>query len=133
MAGVAAWIIVSQITDLSGNAVLAALKKSGVDAHAFDPAEREIFELKRDGFARVFIALHGRYGEDGCVQGLLEVMGIPYTGSGVLASALGMDKTVSKAMFKALGLAVIEMSVRPTPSRPARNSANDSAPAMHPV
>src|SRR4029079_16863380 len=77
---------------LSGNAVLGALREKGVDAHPFDPAERDLSELKRDGFERVFIALHGRFGEDGTVQGALETLGIPYTGSGVMASALAMDK-----------------------------------------
>src|SRR5512135_3171991 len=74
----------------SGGAVLNALRRKGLDAHPFDPAERDLSELKRDGFDRVFIALHGRFGEDGTVQGALELMGIPYTGSGVLASALCM-------------------------------------------
>lgn len=86
----------------SGNAVLAALKSSGVDAHAFDPAEREFGELK--GYDRVFIALHGRYGEDGTIQGALELMGIPYTGSGVLASALAMDKLRTKLVWQAAGV-----------------------------
>ena len=81
-----------EVSLMSGSNVLKALQQAGLDAHAFDPAEREIFELKRDGFNRVFIALHGRYGEDGTVQGALELMGIPYTGSGVMASALAMDK-----------------------------------------
>ncbi|MHB8166668.1 MAG: D-alanine--D-alanine ligase [Sulfuricella sp.] len=90
----------------SGNAVLAALKRSGVDAHAFDPAERELGELKRDGFARVFIALHGGQGEDGTVQGALALLGIPYTGSGVLASALAMDKWRCKLVWQAAGLPV---------------------------
>jgi D-alanine-D-alanine ligase len=75
-----------------------------MDAHAFDPAEREIFELKRDGYARVFIALHGRYGEDGTVQGALELMRIPYTGSGVMASALAMDKVRTKMVWTAAGI-----------------------------
>ncbi len=86
----------------SGNAVLAALKSSGVDAHAFDPARRELAELK--GFDRVFIALHGRYGEDGTIQGALELMGIPYTGSGVLASALAMDKWRTKLIWQSSGI-----------------------------
>ncbi len=90
----------------SGNAVLAALKRSGVDAHAFDPAERELGELKRDGYQRVFIALHGGQGEDGTVQGALALLGIPYTGSGVLASALAMDKWRSKLAWQAAGLPV---------------------------
>ena len=93
-----------EISLISGKAVLAALRSRGVDAHAFDPAEREIFELRRDGFARAFIALHGRFGEDGTVQGALEVMGIPYTGSGVMASALAMDKWRTKLVWSAAGI-----------------------------
>ncbi|MBX9906141.1 MAG: D-alanine--D-alanine ligase, partial [Burkholderiales bacterium] len=88
-----------EISLMSGGNVLEALRKAGMDAHAFDPAEQEIFELKRDGFARVFIALHGRYGEDGTVQGALELMRIPYTGSGVMASALAMDKVRTKMVW----------------------------------
>ncbi|HEY8084406.1 MAG TPA: D-alanine--D-alanine ligase [Methylophilaceae bacterium] len=87
----------------SGNAVLAALKRSGVDAHAFDTVHRPLHDL--EGFDRVFIALHGRYGEDGTVQGALELMGIPYTGSGVLASSLGMDKWRTKLMWQTTGIA----------------------------
>lgn len=90
----------------SGAAVLAALQRSGVDAHAFDPAERNLQELHDQGFARAFIALHGRFGEDGTVQGALELLGIPYTGSGVLASALGMDKWRSKLVWQAAGLPI---------------------------
>ena len=93
-----------EISLISGKAVLAALRSKGVDAHAFDPAEREIFELKREGFARVFIALHGRFGEDGTVQGALEVMRMPYTGSGVMASALAMDKWRTKLVWSAAGI-----------------------------
>ena len=93
-----------EISLISGRAVLAALRGKGVDAHAFDPAEREIFELKREGFARVFIALHGRFGEDGTVQGALEVMRVPYTGSGVMASALAMDKWRTKLVWDASGI-----------------------------
>ncbi len=93
-----------EISLLSGNAVLAALKREGVDAHAFDPAGRDIFALAAEGFDRVFIALHGRYGEDGTVQGALELMGIPYTGSGVMASALCMDKVRTKLVWVASGL-----------------------------
>jgi D-alanine-D-alanine ligase len=93
-----------EISLLSGNAVLKALRDAGVDAHAFDPAERQLFDLRRDGFARVFIALHGRFGEDGTVQGALEVLGIPYTGSGVMASALAMDKWRTKLVWLASGI-----------------------------
>ena len=86
----------------SGAAVLAALQRSGVNAHAFDPAEKALHELQ--GFDRVFIALHGRYGEDGTIQGALEIMGIPYTGSGVMASAVGMDKWRTKLLWRAAGI-----------------------------
>ena len=93
-----------EVSLMSGSNVLKALQQAGLDAHAFDPAEREIFELKRDGFNRVFIALHGRYGEDGTVQGALELMGIPYTGSGVMASALAMDKVRTKMVWATAGI-----------------------------
>ena len=90
-----------EISLISGKAVLEALRSKGVDAHAFDPAERELFDLKREGFKRAFIALHGRFGEDGTVQGALEVLRIPYTGSGVMASALAMDKWRTKLVWAA--------------------------------
>jgi D-alanine-D-alanine ligase len=93
-----------EISLMSGGAVLAALRGQGVDAHAFDPAERDLWELKREGFERVFIALHGRGGEDGSVQGALECMRIPYTGSGVMASAIGMDKWRTKMVWLSAGL-----------------------------
>ena len=90
----------------SGAAVLAALQRSGVDAYPFDPAVQNLQALVDDGFDRAFIALHGRFGEDGTVQGALELLGIPYTGSGVLASALGMDKWRTKLVWQASGLPV---------------------------
>ncbi|HJV96022.1 MAG TPA: D-alanine--D-alanine ligase, partial [Albitalea sp.] len=93
-----------EISLMSGGGVLAALVAQGVDAHAFDPARRELAELKHAGFARCFIALHGRHGEDGTVQGALELMGIPYTGSGVMASAIAMDKVMTKRVWIAEGL-----------------------------
>ena len=93
-----------EVSLMSGGGVLAALRSQGVDAHAFDPAERELSELKREGFQRVFIALHGRHGEDGTVQGALELLGIPYTGSGVMASAIAMDKVMTKRVWVAEGL-----------------------------
>ena len=93
-----------EISLLSGGGVLKALRSQGVDAHAFDPAERDLFELKRERYARCFIALHGRGGEDGTVQGALEVLGIPYTGSGVMGSAIAMDKWRSKMIWLANGL-----------------------------
>ena len=88
-----------EISLMSGNAVLKALRAKGVDAHSFDPAQRDLFDLKREGYARCFIALHGRGGEDGTVQGALEVLGIPYTGSGVMGSAIGMDKLRTKMVW----------------------------------
>ena len=108
-----------EISLLSGNAVLAALRTSGVDAHPFDPAERSVFELAKEGFQRVFISLHGRYGEDGTVQGALELLGIPYTGSGVAASALAMDKLRTKMVWVAGGI--------PTPAWEVLTGASDPA------
>jgi D-alanine-D-alanine ligase len=93
----------------SGAAVLAALQRKGVDAHAFDPAERPLHDL--EGFDRVFIALHGRYGEDGTIQGALELMGIPYTGSGVMASSVGMDKWRTKLLWRAAGVVTPDFEV----------------------
>lgn len=88
----------------SGGMVLSALKASGIDAHAFDPSERGLEALIDERFARAFIALHGRFGEDGTLQGALEYLGLPYTGSGVLASALAMDKLRTKQLWQACGL-----------------------------
>ena len=93
-----------EISLMSGHGVLKALRDSGVDAYAFDPAERDLSELKRDAVARCFIALHGRFGEDGTVQGALELMGIPYTGSGVMASSIAIDKVMTKRVWLAEGL-----------------------------
>jgi D-alanine-D-alanine ligase len=93
-----------EISLMSGNAVLAALRSRGIDTYAFDPAERPLADLQRERFARVFIALHGRFGEDGTVQGALELMGIPYTGSGVMASALSFDKWRAKLVWQACGV-----------------------------
>jgi len=93
----------------SGSRVLAALQGQGIDAHAFDPASQPLDALK--GYDRAFIALHGRHGEDGTIQGALEVMHIPYTGSGVLASALAMDKFRTKLMWQAAGLKVPEYAL----------------------
>lgn len=86
----------------SGAAVLAAMQRQGVDAHAFDPAERPLHDL--EGFDRAMISLHGRFGEDGAMQGALELLGIPYTGSGVMASAIGMDKWRTKMIWSAAGV-----------------------------
>ena len=93
-----------EVSLMSGTGVLQALRSQGVDAHAFDPAERDMSDLKREGFTRCFIALHGRFGEDGTVQGALELMGIPYTGSGVMASSIAIDKVMTKRIWLADGL-----------------------------
>jgi D-alanine-D-alanine ligase len=93
-----------EISLLSGNAVLAALKQRGVDARAFDPRDRALTDLKTQGFHRVWIALHGPGGEDGTLQGALEYLGVPYTGSGVMGSAIGMDKLRAKRLALASGI-----------------------------
>lgn len=93
-----------EISLRSGQAVLAALQRRKVNAHAFDPAAQPLENLLRQGFDRAFIALHGRYGEDGSVQGALELMELPYTGSGILASALAMDKWRTKMIWQAAGI-----------------------------
>jgi D-alanine-D-alanine ligase len=110
------------ISLMSGQGVLQALRAQGVDAHAFDPAERELVELKREGFTRCFIALHGRFGEDGTVQGALELLGIPYTGSGVMASAISIDKVMTKRIWRAEGL--------PTPGWQMVTSGADTRRAL---
>ena len=94
-----------EISLLSGHGVLEALRSQGVDVHAFDPAEQPLSRLKDQGFARCFIALHGRFGEDGTVQGALELLGIPYTGSGVMASSIAIDKVMTKRLWLSEGLA----------------------------
>ncbi|MFM2111650.1 MAG: hypothetical protein RLZZ271_310 [Pseudomonadota bacterium] len=111
-----------EISLMSGTGVLKALQSVGVDAHAFDPSVRELAELKREGFARCFIALHGRHGEDGTVQGALELLGIPYTGSGVMASSIAMDKVMTKRVWLAEGL--------PTPKWREVGSAEATAQAF---
>lgn len=93
-----------EVSLMSGSGVLKALQSKGIDAHAFDPAERSLSELAAEKFDRVFIALHGRYGEDGSLQGVLEQLGIPYTGSGVMASSIGMDKVMTKRIWLTHGL-----------------------------
>ncbi|MCD6076276.1 MAG: ddlA [Ramlibacter sp.] len=93
-----------EVSLMSGAGVLKALQSKGVDAHAFDPAERDLVELKRKNFKRCFIALHGRFGEDGTVQGALELLGIPYTGSGVMASAISIDKVMTKRVWMSEGI-----------------------------
>ena len=93
-----------EVSLMSGQGVLQALRDQGVDAHAFDPSQRDLAELKREGFSRCFIGLHGRFGEDGTVQGALELLGIPYTGSGVMASSIAIDKVMTKRIWRAEGL-----------------------------
>jgi D-alanine-D-alanine ligase len=93
-----------EISLQSGNAVLKALRRRGVDAHPFDPVDQPMEEILKQGFNVAYIALHGRYGEDGTVQGALELMGLPYTGSGVLASALAIDKWRTKLLWQAVGI-----------------------------
>jgi D-alanine-D-alanine ligase len=111
-----------EVSLMSGQGVLQALLSQGVDALAFDPAERDLVELKRDGFARCFIALHGRFGEDGTVQGALELLGIPYTGSGVMASSIAIDKVMTKRIWRSEGL--------PTPEWQQVDSAQATAQAF---
>jgi len=98
-----------EVSIKSGSAVLAALKRQGVDAVAFDPATQALSELSQ--FDRAFISLHGRFGEDGTIQGALELMEIPFTGSGVMASSLGMDKWRTKLMWRAVGVATPDFEV----------------------
>lgn len=106
-----------EISLKSGNMILAALRKKGVDAHEFDPREQGLEKLLAQNFDRAFIALHGRFGEDGTVQGALEYLGIPYTGSGVMASALAMDKWRTKLIWLAGGI--------PTPRYALLDAATD--------
>jgi D-alanine-D-alanine ligase len=108
-----------EISLKSGTMVLDALKASGVDAHAFDPRDHGLEALKAQRFDRAFIALHGRFGEDGTVQGALEYLGIPYTGSGVMASALAMDKWRTKLLWRAAAL--------PTPGYELMSARTDPA------
>jgi D-alanine-D-alanine ligase len=130
-----------EVSLMSGQGVLAALRGKGVDAHPFDPAERDLGELKKEGFERCFIALHGRHGEDGTVQGALELMNLPYTGSGVMASSLAMDKIMTKRLWRSdnlptpdwrmvhsgeetrLALAQIAVGGRPMIVKPAREGS----------
>ena len=111
-----------EVSIMSGTGVLDALRSQGVDAHAFDPSERDLGELNRDGYARCFIALHGRYGEDGTVQGALELLRVPYTGSGVMASSIAMDKIMTKRIWRFEGL--------PTPDWRLVSSADETRAAL---
>jgi len=108
-----------EISIMSGRGVLQALKSKGVDAHAFDPGQRTLAELAAEKFDRVFIALHGRFGEDGSLQGALEQLGIAYTGSGVMACAIGMDKVYTKLIWLMHGL--------PTPKYAVLDGTTDLA------
>lgn len=108
-----------EVSIMSGTGVVKALQSKGIDAHLFDTGERSLAELAAEKFDRVFIALHGRYGEDGSLQGALELLGIPYTGSGVMASAVGMDKITTKIVWLAAGL--------PTPRYAVLNAQSDLA------
>jgi len=114
----------------SGSMVLAALLKRGIDAHPFDPGERGLDALIEERYDRVFIALHGRYGEDGTIQGALELLGIPYTGSGVLASALAMDKWRTKLVWQAAGVPTPRYELLATDSDFAAVSARLGLPLM---
>ncbi len=118
------------ISLLSGNAVLAALLRRGVNAHAFDPLNRPVQNLVGDGFDRVWIALHGPGGEDGLMQGALEWLGVPYTGSGVLASALTMDKLKTKRVVVGAGCAAPEYAVLSSPADLPRALASIGLPMM---
>jgi len=119
-----------EISLLSGNAVLAALKRRGVEAHPFDPRDRAVQSLVSEGFDRVWIALHGPGGEDGLMQGALEWLGIPYTGSGVLASALTMDKLKTKRVVVGAGFAAPEYAVLSSPADLKRALADLKLPLM---
>jgi D-alanine-D-alanine ligase len=119
-----------EISLKSGTMVLNALKKSGVDAHAFDPRDSSLQELKAQRFERAFIALHGRFGEDGTVQGALEYLGIPYTGSGVMASALAMDKWRTKLLWQAAGLPTPAWEVVTAQTDPAGLASRLKLPLM---
>ena len=111
-----------EVSLMSGQGVLQALRSVGVDAHAFDPAQRDLTDLRREGYARCFIALHGRHGEDGTVQGALELLGLPYTGSGVMASSIAIDKVMTKRLWRAEGL--------PTPAWRLVDSAAGAVQAL---
>ena len=120
-----------EISLRSGNAVLDALRAAGVDAHAVDAADANLLEqLSGGGFDRAFIALHGRGGEDGVIQGLLETIGMPYTGSGVLGSALGMDKLRTKQIWQSAGIPTPAFSVLPDAAAVTAASDAQSYPVI---
>ena len=114
-----------EVSLMSGKGVLEALRSKGIDAHPFDPAERSLAELAAEKFDRVFIALHGSYGEDGTLQGALEQLGIPYTGPGVMASAIAMDKIMTKRICMSHGV--------PTPKFAALDAATTSTARLQEV
>ncbi|PWW47939.1 D-alanine--D-alanine ligase [Melaminivora alkalimesophila] len=119
-----------EVSLMSGGGVLNALRARGVDAHAFDPAHADMGELKRHGYARCFIALHGRHGEDGTVQGALELLGIPYTGPGVMASAIAMDKVMTKRIWRFEGLPTPDWRLVASSAETARAFAELGAPMI---
>lgn len=110
------------ISLMSGAAILKALQSEGINAHAFDPSERDIADLKREGFTAAYLALHGLFGEDGTVQGALELLRIPYTGSGVMASAIAIDKRMTKRIWESHGL--------PTPAWKLTKDAQETQAAF---
>ncbi len=118
-----------EVSLMSGQGVLNALRAQGVDAHPYDPAEQAVGGLRSAGFNRVFIALHGRHGEDGTVQGALELLGLPYTGSGVLASALAMDKVMTKRIWHSVGLST-PASVSLTPEQQSAERLAQIVPTL---
>ena len=118
------------VSIMSGTGVLAALQSQGIDAHAFDPGLRSLAELAAEKFDRVFIALHGRFGEDGSIQGALELLGIPYTGSGVMASSVGMDKITTKILWLREGLPTPEYAVLGADSDLAAEAARLGLPLI---
>ncbi len=109
-----------EVSLMSGGGVLNALRARGVDAHAFDPAQTGLDALKAHGYARCFITLHGRHGEDGTVQGALELLGIPYTGPGVMASSIAMDKIMTKRLWRADGLPTPDWRLVASPDEAAQ-------------
>jgi D-alanine-D-alanine ligase len=115
-----------EVSLMSGNGVLAALKSRGVDAHAFDTGSQTLAELECAGFERVFIALHGRGGEDGTIQGVLETLGIPYTGSGVQASAIAIDKVCAKRIWQTVGIPTPRYRLLASGERVDLNAAADA-------
>ena len=119
-----------EVSLMSGGGVLQALRARGVDAHAFDPAHADLSELKTHGYNRCFIALHGRHGEDGTVQGALELLGIPYTGPGVMASAIAMDKIMTKRIWRFEGLPTPDWRLVASSAETAQAFAELGAPMI---